>query len=48
MGGPFSMRRWQTLSPPLGHPDGVHLTREGYKVLAQAFVDDLLAAYRSR
>ncbi len=48
MGGPFAMRRWQSLNPPLGHPDGVHLTREGYKALALAFVDDLLAAYRSR
>ncbi len=48
MGGPFAMRRWQSTTPPLGHPDGVHLTREGYAALARAFVDDLLAAYRSR
>jgi lysophospholipase L1-like esterase len=48
MGGPFSMRRWQLQQPQLGHEDGIHLTPEGYDALAHAFVDDLLAAYRSR
>ena len=42
------MARWQSVHPPLGHPDGVHLTREGYEALAHAFADDLIAALRSR
>lgn len=47
MGGPRAMQRWQTLDPELGHPDGIHLTREGYEALAHAFADDLLAAWRA-
>ncbi len=47
MGGKLSMRRWQTLRPPLGHEDGVHLTAEGYERLAHAFADDLAAALRA-
>ncbi len=45
MGGPRSIARWQQLEPPLGHPDGVHLTRRGYETLAHSFTDDLLGAY---
>jgi lysophospholipase L1-like esterase len=46
MGGPRSMIRWRRTSPPWGHEDGVHLTREGYQRLASALVSDLLEAYR--
>ncbi len=46
MGGPLSMRRWQSLHPPLGHEDGIHLTAEGYAALARAFADDLQAAMK--
>lgn len=46
MGGPKAMLRWQRTSPPWGHDDGVHLTREGYERLARALVADLLEAYR--
>jgi lysophospholipase L1-like esterase len=47
MGGERSMQRWQRQPRPLGHADGVHLTPEGYAVLANAFVKDLMAAYES-
>ncbi|MBX5480896.1 MAG: hypothetical protein IRZ16_03450 [Myxococcaceae bacterium] len=46
MGGPRSMARWQSLSPPLGHDDLVHLTEDGYEALAHAFGDELLAVWR--
>ncbi len=39
------MLRWQRAQPALGHPDGVHLTQEGYGRLAGAFARDFLAAY---
>ena len=45
MGGERAMLRWQRAQPVLGHPDGVHLTPEGYSRLAGAFVRDLLGAY---
>ncbi len=45
MGGERAMLRWQRAQPVLGHPDGVHLTPEGYARLAGAFARDLLAAY---
>jgi lysophospholipase L1-like esterase len=40
------MTRWQQMTPPWGHEDGIHLTREGYQRLASALVNDLLEAYR--
>jgi lysophospholipase L1-like esterase len=43
MGGPGSMRRW--VGDGLARNDHVHFTREGYGRLADAFVDELLAAY---
>lgn len=46
MGGPRAMARWQQMTPPWGHEDGIHLTTEGYQRLASALVDDLLEAYR--
>jgi lysophospholipase L1-like esterase len=45
MGGPGSIRRWLEREPPLANEDRIHLTPEGYELLAGAFVDDLLAAY---
>jgi lysophospholipase L1-like esterase len=48
MGGPRAMLRWQSLDPPLGHADGVHLTPKGYEALADALVDDLLDAYEAQ
>jgi lysophospholipase L1-like esterase len=47
MGGERSMMRWQRAEPMLGHPDGVHLTQEGYERLAASFVKELLTAYES-
>ncbi len=44
MGGPGSMLQW--VKDGVGHPDHVHFTREGYQKLADAFVDDLLAAWQ--
>jgi len=48
MGGPRSMSRWQSFDPPLGHPDGIHLTQEGYESLARMLLADLLDAYRAQ
>jgi lysophospholipase L1-like esterase len=48
MGGERAMLRWQRAQPALGHPDGVHLTPEGYARLAGAFARDFLAAYEAR
>lgn len=45
MGGPGSMQTWREHKPRLAHPDHVHLTPRGYSELADAFVDDVLAAY---
>lgn len=45
MGGPGAISRWVEQKPPLAHPDRVHLTARGYQVLANAFLDDFLAAY---
>ncbi|MFO0679651.1 MAG: GDSL-type esterase/lipase family protein [Polyangiaceae bacterium] len=47
MGGPGSMARWASESPPRGGRDHVHLTKAGYAALANAFVHDLLLAYAS-
>lgn len=44
MGGPGSMETWREFTPPLAHHDRVHLTPRGYLILAEAFIDDLLAA----
>jgi len=47
MGGERSMLRWQRSEPVLGHPDGIHLTQEGYERLAASFVKELLTSYES-
>jgi len=36
MGGPMSMVRWASASPPFGAPDHVHYTRRGYEALGDA------------
>lgn len=47
MGGPNAIGRWASESPRRAQRDFVHLTRSGYAVVAQALVDDLLAAYET-
>lgn len=47
MGGDGSMRAWQAHQPPWALPDGTHLTREGYRALADMLVDDLIGAFAS-
>jgi lysophospholipase L1-like esterase len=45
MGGQGSMEAWRGFAPPWANKDRVHLTQDGYRALAGAFVGDLLAAY---
>ncbi|HVE84419.1 MAG TPA: GDSL-type esterase/lipase family protein [Myxococcales bacterium] len=45
MGGPGAIDRWLEHDPPLANPDHVHLSPEGYRLLADALANDLLAAY---
>jgi len=45
MGGPRSILRWQKLEPPLATSDGVHLTRQGYEMLATSLADALLSKW---
>ena len=45
MGGPGTIDAWAREGKSRARSDRVHLTREGYKQLAAAFVGDLLAAY---
>ena len=45
MGGPGSFGIWAALKPSLGAPDGVHLTRAGYRALAEMLFADLMLAY---
>ena len=45
MGGPGSIARWSQDKPPRGARDRVHLTRDGYGVLASELVTDMLHAY---
>ncbi|MHB8879823.1 MAG: GDSL-type esterase/lipase family protein, partial [Myxococcaceae bacterium] len=47
MGGPGSIALWVERKPALALPDHVHLTPRGYEVLADALLDDLLAAYEA-
>jgi lysophospholipase L1-like esterase len=42
MGGPLSMVRWVGHQPPLGTPDHVHFTREGYERMGRMLLDALL------
>jgi hypothetical protein len=42
MGGPGSMKQW--VRDGLALPDHTHFTREGYRKLADAIIDDLLRA----
>ena len=45
MGGQGSIDRWRKQKPPLANKDHVHLTQEGYRLLATEMVKDLLEAY---
>lgn len=47
MGGANAIGRWAGESPRRAQVDFVHLTRAGYAVVAQALVDDLVAAYET-
>lgn len=47
MGGEGSIEKWRRTKPPLANKDHVHLTHEGYRLLATEMVDDLLEAYDS-
>ncbi len=44
-GGPFSIVSWAHATPRLAYKDYVHLTSRGYRVLADRFVEALLAGY---
>ena len=44
MGGPGSILSWAELEPALAGGDGVHLTRQGYRVIAQGLFADLMEA----
>lgn len=45
MGGPGAIDRWLEHDPPLANPDHVHLSPEGYRLLADALADDVMGAY---
>jgi lysophospholipase L1-like esterase len=45
MGGEGSIEKWRKYKPPLANKDHVHLTQEGYRLLASEMVKDLLEAY---
>jgi lysophospholipase L1-like esterase len=47
MGGPGAMARFATAEPPLAQSDRVHLTRAGYKWLADTLAGSLLAGYQA-
>lgn len=45
MGGEGHIQRWAAMKPPLARSDGVHLTMDGYDLLAEAFFSDLMRTY---
>jgi lysophospholipase L1-like esterase len=45
MGGPGSIDVWRAVSPPLAATDGIHLTFDGYRLLADALALDLIEAW---
>jgi len=45
MGGEGSIEKWRKNRPPLANKDHVHLTSEGYRLLATEMVEDVLEAY---
>jgi lysophospholipase L1-like esterase len=47
MGGPGGFARWAVRKPALASADGVHLTVDGYRELAKALSDQLVAAYEA-
>ena len=46
MGGRGAMRRWQSLDPVFGDESGTQLTAAGVAAVADAFAEDLQAAWR--
>jgi lysophospholipase L1-like esterase len=47
MGGPGTIHTWAGEPKPRARKDHVHLTRDGYALLAGALAGDLLAAYEA-
>ena len=45
MGGNGTIAAWAEETPPRAQKDHVHLTRDGYTFVGQAFADDLVRAY---
>ncbi len=45
MGGPCAIDRWTQATPPLAHPDHVHLRREGYAISADLLFAELMKGY---
>jgi lysophospholipase L1-like esterase len=45
MGGPGAINRWAAQAPPLAQADRVHLTRDGYRLVADALYHELLRGY---
>ncbi|MFB6375811.1 MAG: SGNH/GDSL hydrolase family protein [Bradymonadaceae bacterium] len=45
MGGEGRIRLWAAMTPPLARSDGIHLTMDGYDLLAEAFFSDLMRTY---
>jgi lysophospholipase L1-like esterase len=45
MGGNGSIAAWADETPPRAQKDHVHLTRDGYAFVGQAFADDLVRSY---
>lgn len=46
MGGPMSMLDWASAEPPLGAPDHIHFTYDGYVRLGEVLLDSLLEGYQ--
>ncbi len=47
MGGPGAVERFLAAEPPLAQPDRVHLTRAGYRWLADTLLGSLLVGYEA-
>ena len=45
MGGPCAMHGWTQSAAPLGQPDHVHLTRDGYRLSAEHLFAELMRGY---
>jgi lysophospholipase L1-like esterase len=47
MGGLGAYDLWSAVNPRLAQGDGVHLTVQGYRVLGERVVEEILAAYEN-